>query len=102
MNEHIIIREGTDHIPSSNAKLTAEQKKAVYRLADHIDDHGRYADALKTMALGFAAGKGVGEQNAREEIERHFKLETGKDIQSYLEEHRIKRGLSVDAGRRRA
>lgn len=97
-----VIETGDSSGPENAERLTPEQKKTIFRLADHIDEHGRYADALKPMALGFAAGRGISEHEAKQEIDGLFKRELGKDLKSYLEKYRIDRGMSVDSGRSRS
>ena len=68
----------------------------MYRLQDHIDEHGRYSDALKPITLGYAAGKGVSEYEAKQEIDGHFKREIGTDMKGYVEDYRRQRGMTVD------
>ena len=86
----------SSRVTTREDRASAEQRKIVYRLQDHIDENGRYNDALKPIALGYAAGKGISEYEARQEIDSHFKRDMGTSMKSYLEQHRIERGLDVD------
>lgn len=83
----------------TKASLTSEQKKIAYRLQDQIDEHGRYADYLKPIASGYAAGSGISEYEAKQEIGRQFEQEIGLSLKSYVENYRQERGLSIDNGR---
>lgn len=92
---------GASKQETTHENSSLEIRKTVYRLQDHIDENGRYNDALKPIALGYAAGKGVSENEARNEISRHFKNEIGQDIKAYLEKNREARGLSNENGKGR-
>ena len=84
---------------SGHIKASPESKKTVYRLLEHIDENGRYADALKPVALGYAAGKGISEYEAKQDIDTHFKKEIGVDMKGYLAQHRKDRGLDNSPSR---
>lgn len=77
------------------------EKKLISRLRDGIDMSGRYKFQLKDLSIGYAAGKGLSEQAAREAIEGHFEREMGVSVNRYLEQHRLDRGLEIgrDNGR---
>ena len=84
---------------NASSRSSAEERKMIYRLAEHIDENGRYNDALKPMSLAYGAGKGISEHEARQEIDSKFHRELGRDMRTYLEAHREARGLSNDKGR---
>ena len=67
--------------PQQAERLSNEDRKIVYRLQDQIDEHGKYADVLKPIALGYAAGKGVDEYEAKQAIDAKFTKEIGNEPQ---------------------
>lgn len=71
------------------------EKKLISRLRDGIDARGRYKFQLQDLSIGYAAGKGLSEQAAKEAIEGHFEREMGVSVQRYLEQHRLDRGLEI-------
>ncbi|BCX48598.1 hypothetical protein HAHE_25060 [Haloferula helveola] len=75
---------------------SATERKMVSRIQDSIDDYGRYSNKLKDLSLGYAAGKGISEQEAKQEIGKLFERDLGMSLKSYLEQHRLERGLEVD------
>lgn len=77
------------------------ENKMVSRLQDAIDDKGRYAYRLKDMAIGYAAAKGIKENEAKDEIKETFAKRMGVSLQGYLEQDRLENGLSVDSGSER-
>lgn len=88
--------------PTNNqGRSSTEDRKMVYQLVEHIDDNGRYNDALKPMALAYASGSGKSEIEARKAIDAKFQLEIGKDMKGYLDQHRLDRGMTNDSGRKR-
>ena len=95
------VTEAKERETQNHPRSSPEERKMVYRLAEHIDENGRYNDALKPMALAYAAAKGINEYEAKTEIDAKFERETGSDMKSYLEQHRLDRGLSVDNSRGR-
>lgn len=74
------------------------QRKLVSRIQDSIDENGRYSYKLKDLSLGYAAGKGITEQEAKAEITQLFTKEMGMEPKDYLTQHRLEHGLSVDQG----
>ena len=74
------------------------QRKLVSRIQDSIDENGRYSYKLKDLSLGYAAGKGISEQEAKAEITQLFTKEMGMEPKDYLTQHRLEHGLSVDQG----
>lgn len=72
------------------------QRKLVSRIQDSIDENGRYSRKLKDLSLGYSAGKGISEYEAKIEIGQLFERDMGMGIKNYLEQHRIERGLEVD------
>ena len=56
---------------------------------------------LKEIAIGYAAAKGISERAAKDEINQRFEQEIGVNLQGYLEQHRLERGLSVDNSQKR-
>lgn len=85
--------------PMSNGQFA--EHKMVSRLQDAIDDKGRYAYRLKDMAIGYAAAKGIKENEAKDEIKATFAKRMGISLQGYLEQDRLENGLSVDSGNER-
>ncbi len=81
---------GLGHSPS--------QRKLVSRIQDSIDENGRYSYRLKDLSLGYAAGKGISEQEAKTEITQLFSKEMGMEPKEYLNQHRLEHGLSIDQG----
>lgn len=71
--------------------------KMVSRLQDAIDDKGRYAYRLKDIAIGYAAAKGIKENEAKDEIKATFQKQMGVSLQGYLEQDRLANGLSNDS-----
>jgi hypothetical protein len=51
---------------------------------------------LKDIAIGYAAAKGLKENEAKDEIKASFEKQMGIGLQGYLEQHRLKNGLSID------
>lgn len=80
---------------------SATERKLASRIQDAIDDRGRFSYKLKDLSMGFAAGRGISEQDARDEITQIFTKEIGQSPQEYLEASRIAQGLSVDQSRGR-
>ncbi|MBK1883530.1 hypothetical protein JIN85_13980 [Luteolibacter pohnpeiensis] len=71
------------------------EKKIVSSLRDGIDMRGRYKYQLKDFSIGYAAGKGISEQAARDQIGQLFERDMGISLHGYLEQHRLDRGLEV-------
>ena len=72
------------------------EHKMVSRLQDAVDEKGRYSYQLKDLAIGYAAAKGIKENEAKDEIKATFQKQIGVGLQDYLEQHRVENGLSVD------
>jgi hypothetical protein len=72
------------------------ENKMVSRLQDAIDDKGRYAYRLKDIAIGYAAAKGIKENEAKDEIKASFEKRMGVSLQGYLEQDRLENGLTND------
>lgn len=84
-------------VTTDHSQLRTENKLAS-RLQDAIDERGRYSYKLKEYALGYAAGAGINEEDAKEKIKAVFQDRIGVSIQDYLEHHRRENGLPVDRG----
>lgn len=82
--------------PSAEHSQLRTDNKLASRLQDAIDERGRYSYKLKEYALGYAAGAGINEEEAKEKIKAIFEERIGVSIQSYLEQHRHENGLPVD------
>ena len=79
----------------SHAQLRVESSMTA-KLQYAIDTNGRYATTLNTLALGYAAGSGEREADAKEQIKSVFHERMGMSIQDYLTQHREENGLPVD------
>ena len=79
----------------SHAQLRVENSMTS-KLQYAIDNNGRYAPTLNALALGYAAGAGVKEQEAREDIKAVFQDRMGMSLKDYLTQHREENGLPVD------
>jgi hypothetical protein len=84
--------------PNADHSQLRTDNKLASRLQDAIDERGRYSYKLKEYALGYAAGAGINEDEAKEKIKAVFEERIGVSIQDYLEQHRHENGLSVDRG----
>ena len=81
----------------SHAQLRVESSMTA-KLQYAIDNNGRYATTLNTLALGYAAGSGIKEADAKEQIKSVFHERMGMSVQDYLTQHREENGLPVDRG----
>lgn len=90
--------------PQQTSELvhTPQQRKLVTKLQDSVDENGRYSNKLKDFSLGYAAGKGITELQAKSEVSKMFAREIGQDLPQYLEQNRIDRGLPVDKSQGRS
>lgn len=79
----------------NHSQLRTESKLAS-RLQDAIDDRGRYSYKLKELSLGYAAGAGIKEEDAKEAVKAIFHERMGVSLQDYLTQHREENGLPVD------
>ena len=78
---------------------SAEQKEMAARhakdLEEHIKDRGAFKYKLFALAGTLAQDTGQPKKDAQREIAEQFQARTGRDLQSYLNEHRAARGLPV-------
>ena len=59
-------------------RKSATERKLVSRLQDAIDDNGRYSYKLKDLSVGYAAGKGITENEAKAEAAKIEMISTAK------------------------
>ena len=92
--------KGDDKTSGTSNGQFAEHKM-VSRLQDAIDEKGRYAYRLKDIAIGYAAAKGIKENEAKDEIKASFQEKMGVSLQGYLEQDRLENGLSNETSTER-
>jgi len=77
-----------------NPTQKALENKLTVALQESVDQRGKYGYKLNDLALGMAAGAGIKEVEAREQIKDIFENSLGVGLQDYLEQHREDNGLT--------